>query len=269
MSEERIAAAKRAAAENLAAENATAEKEKVDAEKCEAKKVAEKCAAMKAAEKSVAMKAAEKCATKEPASEETEKAAAESAVTSVSAPDVASTSCMGSQPTPGETCWNYGGYFTPDNQCDSPPEHISVAVTVFPHVPPCPAEVAVVSSPCPSSSPDLQGALPAKSKVGRSEVQSSPLPLCHYCCHLGSGANPVHYSLQCLCPGKVCTCQYSCLVEQLEHRKSFSPEVFRGASMLPVSPMDQLRAKALAEKRIGQWPIWPCTSEHCVKPVSP
>ena len=26
-----------------------------------------------------------------------------------------------------------------------------------------------------------------------------PLPLCHYCCHRGSGNHPVHYFVQCMC----------------------------------------------------------------------
>ena len=30
----------------------------------------------------------------------------------------------------------------------------------------------------------------------------------HYCCHLGSGDNPVHYYQQCLCSEKTCTYYY-------------------------------------------------------------
>ena len=257
-----ISVAKKGAAEKCAALNA-------DDEKCDAMKAAEKCAVEKAAaKKCAAIKAATGNFAAKASIEETEKSAAESAVTPVNAPDVASTSCLGKQPTPGETCWTCEGYLAPDHQCDGPHEHMSGADTVFPPVPPCQTEVAVVISPCPSLTSDHQCGLPPKPEVEGSKVQSPHLPLCHYCCHLGSGANPVHYSLQCLCPGKVCTCQCYCSVEQLEHRKLFYPEGFSGASMLPVSPKDRLKAKSLAEKRIGQWPIWPCTSEHCVKPVS-
>ena len=91
----------------------------------------------------------------------------------------------------------------------------------------------------------------------------SSLPLCHICCHLGSGDNPVHYYLQCLCPDKVCTCRCYCNEDQLKHRKLHYPEGFSGP-MVPVDPEDRSRAKSVAEKRIRQWPIWPC--EGCVEP---
>ena len=91
----------------------------------------------------------------------------------------------------------------------------------------------------------------------------SSLPLCHICCHLGSGDNPVHYYLQCLCPDKVCTCRCYCNEDQLKHRKLHYPEGFN-TSMVPVDPEDRPRAKSVAEKRIRQWPIWPC--EGCVEP---
>ena len=95
------------------------------------------------------------------------------------------------------------------------------------------------------------------------EEHPPPLPLCHYCCHLGSGDNPIHYYLQCLCPDKVCSCKCYCNEKQLEHRKLHYPEGFSGP-MVPVDPEDRPQAKIVAEKRIRQWPIWPC--EGCVEP---
>ena len=140
-------------AEEVSTEKSAAEKcaKKDSAEKCEAKKAAEKCATQKAA----ALKcAAEKAATEKAAAtvrastEEAEKAAAECALTPVSA-DVASTSCLGGRPTPGETCWNCEVFLTPDHQCDGPLGHISGPVHLFPSNP---TKVLVASSPCPSLS---------------------------------------------------------------------------------------------------------------------
>ena len=131
------------AAEEVAAEKCAALK--AVTENCDAKKAAEKCAALKAeTEKCDAMKAVEKCDSKKAAEKcAAEKAAAaERDLTSASTAAVASTSCLGSQPTTVETCWNCEGYFTPDHQCDG---HISGAVTLLP-------PVAVDSSPRPSPS---------------------------------------------------------------------------------------------------------------------
>ena len=111
------------------------------------------------------------------------------------------------------------------------------------------------------------GVLPSVSPEPESVVEEHipPLPLCHYCCHLGSGDNPVHYYQQCLCGEKACTCQCYCTEEQLLHRKQFFPDGFSGP-MVPVDPLDRQNAKSIAEKRIGQWPIWPCESEDCARP---
>ena len=131
------AAAEKIAAEKCAVPKAVTENReaKKDFEKCSALKVeTEMCDAKKAAEKCDAKKAAEKCAT-------------ECSLTSVSTAAVASTSCLGSQPTTVETCWNCEGFLTLDHQCDGPPSpgHMPGAVTLFP-------PVAVVSSP-PRPSP--------------------------------------------------------------------------------------------------------------------
>ena len=145
-------AAEKCAALKAVTENCDAKKAaekcaalKAVTENCDAKKAAEKCAALKAeTEKCDAMKAFEKCDAKKAAEKcAAEKAAAaERDLTSASTAAVASTSCLGSQPTTVETCWNCEGYFTPDHQCDG---HISGAVTLLP-------PVAVDSSPRPSPS---------------------------------------------------------------------------------------------------------------------
>ena len=49
------------------------------------------------------------------------------------------------------------------------------------------------------------------------ENQLPPLPLCHYCCHRGSGKDPVHYFMQCVCDDWPCTCWCYCTEAQLEH----------------------------------------------------
>ena len=97
------------------------------------------------------------------------------------------------------------------------------------------------------------------------EEHPPPLPLCHYCCHRGSGDKPVHYYQQCLCLEKVCSCYCYCDEEQLEHRKLFFRDGFSG-SMVPVDLKDRPEAKLVAEKRIGQWPIFPCENEDCARP---
>ena len=139
--------------------------------------------------------------------------------------DMGSASC---QPLPAEVkCWNCDQLMTPDHQCDS-------------------AAVSLVPESVVKKHPPL-------------------LPLCHYCCHLGSGDNPVHYYLQCLCAESACSCQCYCTEEQLLHRKQFFPGGFCGP-MVPVDPLDRQNAKSVAEKRIAKWPIWPCESDTCVRP---
>ena len=91
------------------------------------------------------------------------------------------------------------------------------------------------------------------------------LPLCHYCCHLGSGDYPVHYFMQCMCDDKVCTCKCYCSGAQLVHKRHVFP-----ARFLTSEPMDLVqvpRAKAIADERTektrGYCPA--CTSSSCVK----
>ena len=111
---------------------------------------------------------------------------------------------------------NGAGAFTPDHQCDT----LSVS----------PALHTLVLR-CEETPP------------------SAHLPLCHYCCHLGSGLNPVHYYLQCLCTDKVCTCKCYCSEQQLEHKKQFCPGGFITNC---VEVNDRPRARVIAEARANK-----------------
>ena len=130
-----------------------------------------------------------------------------------------------------------------------------------------PTQSAVAGSKSPPSKVEVS------EKVEKSEVAVvclPPLPLCHYCCHLGSGDNPVHYFLQCLCEEKVCNCQCYCSEEQLVHKKKFFPGGFSG-SLVPVSPGDRPRAKSVGEARANKLDFRgvpmasrPCDNENCL-----
>ena len=104
---------------------------------------------------------------------------------------------------------------------------------------------------------------------GKESPTPVPLPLCHYCCHLGSGLNPVHYHLQCLCPDMVCSCQCYCSEEQLEHKRKFFPSGFSAVKCVDVK--DRPRARAIAEARANK-PDYkgvpmsqrPCDDENCI-----
>ena len=100
---------------------------------------------------------------------------------------------------------------------------------------------------------------------GASSAYLDSLPLCHYCCHLGSGDYPVHYYMQCMCDDDDCTCKCYCSGAQLVHKQHVFP-----ARFLTSEPMDLVqvpRAKAIADKRTeetrGYCPA--CTSSSCVK----
>ena len=136
-----------------------------------------------------------------------------------------------------ESCLTCDAKMTADHKCDD---------TVDPKV-----SVPLVSSSVPQSR--------------TSKVDFPPLPLCHYCCHIGSGQNPVHYHEQCLCSDKICSCQCYCTDEQVKHKLQFYPSGSSGIAR--VDAKNRPKAKIVAERRIGQWPIFPCTSEDCVQPL--
>ena len=180
-----------------------------------------------------------------------------------------------------KNCWNCEGEMSHSHQCEAK------------------GDTSLKSPPAPHPLYSCSSSLSAKSPLGAAAVTSSlpwakvpgpsapiilkkhvkkldgsgsvveehplPLPLCHYCCHRGSGDKPVHYYQQCLCRAKVCSCHCYCDEEQLEHRKLFFQDGFSG-SMVPVALKDRPEAKLVAEKRLGQWPIFPCESDDCARP---
>ena len=96
------------------------------------------------------------------------------------------------------------------------------------------------------------------------EEQPPPLPLCHYCCHRGSGEHPVHYFMQCLCNDSDCSCVCYCTDEQIEHKKLFYPGGFGGK--VPVSPSERPAAMSVAEARtLRLRKHSACTASTCVK----
>ena len=254
------AAAEKAKAEKVATEKAEAEKvaaemknaEKAAAEKAEAenaadeeeetqKVAAEKAEAENAADEKVLAKtvAAVKTETKKAVAENvaTMKAAAE-IKTTVCAADVASTSCWGSQqPTSGKACWNFDGHLTPDHQCQCDGPH-------------GPTPGATSQSPATTESEDCS--------------KANPLPLCHYCCHLGSGDHPVHYYMQCMCDNIACTCKCYCSGAQLEHKRQVFPARFLKGE--PMDLADVPKAKMIADERTerlrGYCPT--CDRSSCV-----
>ena len=98
---------------------------------------------------------------------------------------------------------------------------------------------------------------------------SSPicLPLCHYCCHRGSGKDPVHYFVQCVCDDWPCTCWCYCTEAQLEHKKLVFPGGFGcpGYAVKTVKPEDRPQAKALAEARISEVNNGHCNNPSCMR----
>ena len=91
-----------------------------------------------------------------------------------------------------------------------------------------------------------------------------PLPLCHYCCHRGSGEHPVHYFMQCMCNDSECSCVCYCTDEQLQHKKLFYPGGFGGKE--PVAPDKRAAAKSVADARTGELRKHnECTIQTCVK----
>ena len=107
--------------------------------------------------------------------------------------------------------------------------------------------------------------------VGDAESEETALlPLCHYCCHLGSGLNPVHYYLQCLCSDKIFTCQCYCSEKQLKHKRQYFPTGFTDVKCVDVK--DRPRARATAEARAYKldfrgvpMALRPCEAETCVR----
>ena len=173
--------------------------------------------------------------------------AAAKVVVSVESVEEASTSSMGCKQLAKVDCWNCDSAFSPDHQCD----------TVSP---------ASCSSPLPTPASIVAKAEPPPLKGLKSKENFPPvlLPLCHYCCHLGSGVNPVHYYLQCLCAERPCSCQCYCTEQQIEHKKQFFPSGF-SKTLVCVAAEDRPRARAVAEERTIKLKGYrPCEDQNCI-----
>ena len=107
---------------------------------------------------------------------------------------------------------------------------------------------------------------PEEGAVNQVEETPPPLPLCLYCCHRGSGKNPVHYYLQCVCGDRACTCWCYCTEAQIEHKKLVYPGGFGcpGYPVKTVKPMDRPKAKALAEARTFKLSNRACENPSCL-----
>ena len=256
---------RRAAQREAASESAVDETEvipKAAAENAIAKKTAsaEKAVAaeVSAAAVEAGVECAKKAAVKSAAAKTVKCSAAEQAAgfEKTSDKEVSESDATTSSLHSKVQCCNCNMDMTPDHQCELP------ASEVVEHPPPLPL--------CPVKS--TQG-FEVSEIVDKSEVNGvnlPPLPLCHYCCHLGSGNNPVHYVLQCLCEDRVCSCQYYCSEEQLLHKRKFFPAGFTG-SLLPASPGDRPKARTVAEARANKLDYRgvpmasrPCDNENCV-----
>ena len=227
-----------------------------------AQRAAAEKAEQSAAEKAVAeMAAAEKAATEKKAAEmaAAEKAVAEKATNSdhvasisravpvVFTPlknkesqvlEIAETAAVEEVDT-AQSCRNCEGNFTPGHQCGD------------------------------SAAPPITSSKGAAIVIGKELPSPAPLPLCHYCCHKGSGLHQVHYYVQCLCSDQVCSCQCYCDEQQLEHKKVFFPNGFSGINC--VEPKDRQKAMSIAEARANKpdyrgvpMAFRPCEDENCV-----
>ena len=151
--------------------------------------------------------------------------------------------------------------------------------------PPCPENSPFPISPCAKGLP-LPAPLiftPVKTSCLNCEAEMAPdhqcedtdnvtvpaylgsLPLCHYCCHLGSGDFPVHYFMQCMCDDKDCSCKCYCSGAQLKHKHHVFPARFLNVE--PMDPSEVPKAKVIADERTertrGYYPN--CDSPSCVK----
>ena len=146
-----------------------------------------------------------------------------------------------------KVCWTCGESLTPDHKCK---EQSSVSPTP-------PMKVLATCQNCEGPmSPTHQCEL-------NSPPALDPLPLCHYCCHRGTGNYPVHYFLQCICDDRECTCRCYCTGAQLEHKLEVFPVEFLGKS--PVDALEVPRAKDIAEARVKKLANKPCWNPSCVE----
>ena len=94
------------------------------------------------------------------------------------------------------------------------------------------------------------------------EGQLDTLPLCLYCCHLGSGNNPVHFLLRCLCSDDICSCRCYCSDIQLKlKRLKFTHSEWQ---LNPLSDKQRAEAHLLAHSLdLKHYDGIPCNFKMC------
>ena len=111
---------------------------------------------------------------------------------------------------------------------------------------------------------DVEMAPDHQCEVGKPNSDLDTLPLCLYCCHPGSGNNPVHFSLVCLCSDRVCTCRCYCCENQMKlKRLKFSHREWELNSL-----SDEQRAEAhllACSLYMKHYDGLPCTDDMCTE----
>ena len=95
--------------------------------------------------------------------------------------------------------------------------------------------------------------------------QPAPLPLCLYCCHLGSGDHPVHYEQRCLCSERKCICQCYCTETQVEVKRLHFTQPTWNAGWKPLTTEERAQAHTFASAQdLKFYRGQPCTNKHCL-----
>ena len=149
-----------------------------------------------------------------------------------------------------------------------PPPSADATASLVPEIDPSSNPSALTGDSTSDPDPALfRASTSGVNKTEECEVTSKtdPLPLCHYCCHRGSGDYPVHYFMQCMCDDKDCSCKCYCSGAQLEHKHRVFPARFRNGE--PMDPCEVPKAKVIADERTerfrGYCPT--CDNPLCVK----
>ena len=96
------------------------------------------------------------------------------------------------------------------------------------------------------------------------EGQPDTLPLCLYCCHLGSDDNPVHFFQRCLCSDDICSCRCYCTDSELKlKRLKFT---HREWELNPLSDEQRAEAHLLAlSLDFKHYDGIPCKNKMCTE----
>ena len=101
--------------------------------------------------------------------------------------------------------------------------------------------------------------------VSEEKEQPAPLPLCHYCCHLGSGDHPVHFEQRCLCSELKCICQCYCTEIQVEVKRQHFTQPTWNAGWKPLTSEERAQAHAFAsDQNLKIYRGKSCTNNFCL-----